>query len=73
MYREAKVLPNTFGSTVAFLMFRETIGKLVQVTFCVSFFFFFLKIFLYLRHKICYREAVASTLNNYPFSSHENG
>jgi hypothetical protein len=38
MYVEAKELPNILDSTTAFSMFRNTIGKLLEVIFCDFFF-----------------------------------
>jgi len=40
MYREAKVLPNTWVA-IAFPMFREAIKKLLLVTFVIYLFIFF--------------------------------
>jgi len=38
IYVEAKELPNILDSTAAYSMFRNTIGKLLQVIFCDFFF-----------------------------------
>jgi hypothetical protein len=63
MYWEAQLLPNTLGSTIAFPLFREAIGKLLHVSFCgFFFFFFFLRFALYLRKGRGHKEVVTSAL-----------
>jgi hypothetical protein len=62
IYMKTLLVPYTLGSTVAFIIFKEAIGKLLYMTFCRFFCFLFLIFSQYMRNRMGYRVSVTSAL-----------